>query len=216
MITRLFLVRHGETEWNKLGRYQGCRDIELSDKGIVQAQYLSKRFNGDFDCIYTSPLKRAAKTAEIIDINKKCNPVPVNDLKEIDFGQWEGLTREEILTKFPCEFNTWKSDRLEAPLCGGDLSIKKASIRAKDAINEIVNNHKGEKIIIVAHGGIIKAGLIGIFGWDMTMYQKTILGNTSICEIDFYDDLTPIIITLNDTSHLPQDYAAKSYIYKVL
>lgn len=212
MVTKVLLIRHGETEWNKAGRFQGCKDIDLSDKGIVQAQYLSEKINGDFDYIYTSPLKRAVKTAEIINIYKKNQPVLINDLREIAFGQWEGLTISDISRKFPDEFNMWKNDRLEAPLCGGDLSLKKASIRASNAINEIVKKHNGKKIIIVAHGGIIKAGLIGIFGWDMTMYHKMILGNTAICEIAFQEDLNPILIRLNDTNHLPQPYAPRLYV----
>src|SRR5665647_1456916 len=66
MNTTITLVRHGETSWNALGKFQGCNDIELSNEGIQQAQYLSKRFVNNFDHIYTSPLKRARQTAEII------------------------------------------------------------------------------------------------------------------------------------------------------
>lgn len=202
MSTKVFLVRHGETAWNKLGKFQGCTDIELSESGIVQAEHLLKKFNGNFDFIYTSPLKRAIKTAQIISSSKQLDPIIVNDLREINFGEWEGLTITEIMNKFPNEFKTWRSDKSEAPLCGGDLSIKKASTRAANAIMEIVNKHKGDKIVIVAHGGIIKAGLIGIMGWDMTMYGKILLDNTAVCEINFDNDLNPVIVKINDTSHL--------------
>lgn len=212
MNTKVFLIRHGETEWNRLGKFQGCQDIDLSLEGIVQAEHLSKRFNTNFDYICTSPLKRAIQTATIIAANKKIQPMIVDELREINFGQWEGLTLEQISCKFPKEFSKWRTDKLEGPMCGGDLSIEKASTRAKNAIKEIADKHKEKRILIVAHGGIIKAGLIGLFDWDMTMYHKLKLGNTSICEINFDFDLNPTISTINDTSHLPDSYNIRSYV----
>lgn len=202
MKTKVFLIRHGETEWNKLGKFQGSTDIDLSKEGILQAKRVSKRFNGNFDYIYTSPLKRALKTARIISNKEGIEPIVAEGLTEINFGDWEGLTIKEIKNNFPEEFNNWRNDDVEAPLCGGDLSIKKASIRAKNAVEEIVERHKGKKIIIVAHGGIIKAALVGLLKWNMTMYHKITVGNTGICELDFDDNLNPFIIRLNDTSHL--------------
>jgi len=212
MNTTITLVRHGETKWNVLGKFQGCQDINLSNEGILQAQYLNKKFVNNFDYIYTSPLKRARQTAEIISQSSNTTPMVELDLREINFGEWEGLTLKEIEANFPERFIEWRKDELNGPLCGGDLSLKKASIRAKKAILEITKKHQGENIIIVAHGGIIKAGLIGIFDWKMTMYHKIILGNTSVCKINFDDNFNPKIITLNDTSHLPDNYDIKSYV----
>lgn len=212
MKTKVLLVRHGETEWNKLGKFQGCKDIDLSEEGFKQAKYLFNRFNNDFDYIYTSPLKRALQTAEVITTNNEIKPTIINELREINFGEWEGLTIKEIENNFPDEFNNWRTDKIDAFMCGGDLSINNASMRAKSAIYDIVAKHKGKKILIVAHGGIIKASLIGLFDWDMTMYHKISLGNTAICEINFDLDLNPSIVTINDTSHLPNDYIIKSYV----
>lgn len=212
MSTTLILIRHGETEWNALGKFQGCQDISLSKEGIIQAQYLLNRFGSNFDYIYTSPLKRAIQTAEIISENKKIKPIIELELREIDFGDWEGLTLKEIQNNYPEKFNQWKNDEVNAPICGGELSMKQASIRAKNALLRIAKKHKGNNIIIVAHGGIIKAGLIGLFNWDMTMYHKIILGNTAVCKISFDADLNPTIINLNDTSHLPNSYNLKSFV----
>jgi len=210
--TVISLVRHGETKWNVLGKFQGCQDIDLSNEGIQQAKYLSKRFQNKIDHIYTSPLKRAHKTAEIISQGSNVTPIIKSDLREINFGEWEGLTIKEIQANFPEKFIEWRNDELNGPMCGGDLSLKKASVRATKAILEIAKEHTGENIIIVAHGGIIKAGLIGIFDLKMTMYHKMMLGNTSVCKIIFDDNLNPKIITLNDTSHLPDNYSIKSYV----
>jgi len=209
MNTTITLVRHGETKWNTLGKFQGCQDTNLSNKGILQAQYLNKRFANNFDYIYTSPLKRARQTAEIISQSSDTAFMVELGLREINFGEWEGLTIKEIEANFPEKFIEWRNDEVNGPMCGGDLSIKKASIRAKKAILKIAKEHPGNNIIIVAHGGIIKAGLIGIFDLKMTMYHKIILGNTSVCKIIFDDKLSPKIITLNDTSHLPDNYDIK-------
>ena len=212
MNTSITFVRHGETKWNTLGKFQGCTDTDLSNEGIKQAEYLNKKFGNNFDHIYTSPLKRAKLTAEIISKNSNTTPIVELGLREINFGEWEGLTIKEIEKNFPERFIKWRTDDLDGPLCGGDLSLKKASIRAVKVILEIAKRHRGENIIIVAHSGIIKAGLIGIFDWKMTMYHKMILGNTSVCKIIFDDNLSPKIVTLNDTSHLPDDYDIKSRI----
>ena len=212
MKTEILLVRHGETEWNASGRFQGCTDINLSKEGIIQAHYVKERLRGDFDCVYASPLKRALKTAEVITENTETTPIISNEIREINFGEWEGLTLSQIEADYNEEFKLWKSDEIDGNLAGGDLSIKKASIRARDEILRIAKENTGKRIIIVAHGGIIKAGLIGIFGWKMTMYHKMILGNTSVSKLVFDEEFNPMLIFLNDLSHLPDAYKSKFFV----
>ncbi|MDD6769886.1 histidine phosphatase family protein [Inconstantimicrobium porci] len=212
MITKLLLIRHGETEWNALGKFQGSKNIDLSHAGIKQAGYLKERLDGAFDCIYTSPLNRAQKTAEILCSDMNISPIVTKNLREIDFGEWEGLTIDEIKNIYGKEFALWRNDEINAPLCGGEQSIKLASIRAKRCVLDIVNNNKGKTIAIVAHGGIIKATILGIFDLKMTMYHKITLGNTAISEIHFNENNEAKIVTLNDTSHLPKDMEIKSYV----
>lgn len=205
MKTKVLLIRHGETEWNTLGKFQGCTDIALSEDGIKQAKLLNDRLKGEFDYIYASPLSRALETAKILvsDNNKEVTIAP--DIREINFGEWEGLTVKEIKEKYPEMFKAWRTDKKESYICGGDASIHNAVNRATKCILDIVSKHKGKKIVIVAHGGIIKAGLIGIFEWDMTMYHKMALGNTCINTIVFNDEMMPALIGVNDTNHLESD-----------
>ncbi|WP_446897938.1 histidine phosphatase family protein [Clostridium sp. LBM24168] len=204
MQTELLLVRHGQTEWNTLGKFQGCSDIELAREGILQAEYLAKHLNGNFDCIYSSPLKRAKKTAELIAKNTGKQPVIIDTLREINYGKWEGLTSEEILHNYKEEYIRWKNAIKEGPLCGGDLSLKNACERAGNTLINIVNKNRNKKIVVVAHGGILKAGLVSLFDWELIMYHKIILLNTSVSKIIFDDNLTPMIYSINDTSHLPK------------
>lgn len=203
MKTELYLVRHGETEWNVLGKFQGSSNIDLSDAGRKQAEFLSKRFHNNFDCIYTSPLNRAVETAEIIcKRNPSKKPVISEGLTEVNFGEWEGYTMDEIIKRFPSEYHSWKTDEKEGPLMGGDLSVRNVSIRAKNAILDIVKNNQGKKIIAVAHGGIIKAGLLGLFDWQIAMYHRIYLDNTSVSKLIFTEQGNIILSTLNDTGHL--------------
>lgn len=212
MSTSIILIRHGETHWNALGKFQGSRDIELSEEGIVQAKLLKKRLNESFDCVYCSPLKRALNTAEIISENIKSEPIIYENLREIDFGEWEGLTTNDIKNNYPEIFKEWLTDDTTGPLCGGDGSLKKASTRAKHAILDIASQNKGKTAAVVAHGGIIKAALIGIFNWNMNMYHKIRLGNTSISKLYFDDNMNPIILGLNDTSHLSKNTNKISHV----
>jgi probable phosphoglycerate mutase len=202
MKTTVLLIRHGETEWNTLGKFQGCTDIDLSKEGIKQAELLKNRLKGNFDYIYSSPLSRAFETANILAYGTNKEVIIAPEIKEINFGEWEGLTVHEIAEKYPEVFKAWRTDKTESYICGGDSSIHNAANRAAKCILDIVKEHKGEKIAIVAHGGIIKAGFIGIFEWDMTMYHKMALGNTCINTLTFDDDLKPAIVALNDTNHL--------------
>ena len=202
MKTTVLLIRHGETEWNKLGKFQGCTDIALAGEGIKQAELLKNRLNGKFDYIYASPLSRAFETANILASSTDKEVIIAPKIREINFGEWEGLTIHEIAEKYPEVFKAWRTDKTESYICGGDSSINNAANRAKNCVLDIVKKHKGKKIAIVAHGGIIKAGLIGLFEWDMTMYHKMALGNTCINKLTFAEDLMPALITLNDTNHL--------------
>lgn len=202
MQTTLLLIRHGQTPWNALGKIQGCTDIPLEDAGRLQAQLLSEKLNGDFSAIYTSPLQRAQETAAILAGPSMLSPIATDGLREINFGLWEGLTFKEVAAQYPEAYALWKQDEFEAPLCGGDGSIKECSLRAKDCILELVKKHPGETIVGVSHGGLIKSALIGLFDLKMTMYRQMAFGNTCVTTIRFDEELRPILVGLNDTSHL--------------
>lgn len=201
-MTTLLLIRHGETPWNVLAKVQGCQDIALSDTGRMQAHLLSQRLNGTFTAVYTSPLHRAFETAQIICKPTKLEPIPLEALKEVDFGSWEGLTFKEISRLYPDYFSSWLTDESIGPMYDGDGSIQNVSLRAKACIEEMVQKHPNETIVMVSHGGLIKSALIGLFGWKMTMYHQFALGNTCITTIRFNETLKPMLIGLNDTSHL--------------
>lgn len=203
MKTEVYLIRHGQTEWNKTGRFQGSTDVPLDEVGVYQANLLKERFASQFDLIYASPLSRAAKTANIIcEGNLPLTPIIQNDLREIDFGHWEGLNFEEIKNTHPEEFHKWYNDAEFGYLPSKEGSLKSARERIKNLILETVKVHPGKRIAFIAHGGILKTGIIGIFDWKIDMYHKFFLANTSVTKVIFRENLHPILTALNDTGHL--------------
>lgn len=202
MATTLLLIRHGETPWNLEGRVQGCTDIDLSNAGRLQAKLLADRLKGNFDAVYSSPLNRAFETGEILCQNTKHTPTKIQDLIEVNFGSWEGLTFPEIKESYLEHYTKWRTDEQVGPMYDGEKSIQNVARRAKNCITELIKKHPDETIVIVSHGGFIKSALIGLLDLKTNMYHKFTLGNTCITTLRFDEELNPVLLGLNDTCHL--------------
>lgn len=211
-MTKLYLVRHGETEWNKVSRIQGKTDTELSDKGINQAKLLAKRLAcEDINYVYSSSLKRALMTAEIITGRKKCGIVKSDKYHEICLGPWEGMTINEIKEKYSEHFRVYREDPANFKLPGAETFLDLAE-RTYSAIMEIVSCHKGGNILLVSHGTAIKAAIIKILGIDIKNYTKFKVDNASVSIIGFPEDdpEKPVVFCLNDTNHLNESQGKAS------
>lgn len=205
-MTRLYLVRHGETEWNKASRVQGRTDTELSNVGIMQARKLAKRLACEnIDYIYSSSLKRALRTAEIVREYKNCSIVESDKYHEICLGPWEGMCINEIKEKYGEHFRVYREDPANFKLPGAE-TFQQLADRTYNAIMEIVSCHKGGNILVVSHGTAIKAAIIRILGIDITNYTKFRIDNASISIIGFPEDNPdkPVVFNLNDTGHLEE------------
>lgn len=145
-MTTILLARHGETDWNREGRWQGWADPPLNDTGRAQARELAEQLRGTpFDAVYSSDLQRARETAEIL---AEPHGVPVivdRDLREIDIGSWSGLTRAEIAERFP-----------DGVRPDGETHEQQAA-RVRGAVTRIARDHPGERVLIVGHGGTIRS-----------------------------------------------------------
>jgi probable phosphoglycerate mutase len=205
-MSRLYLVRHGETEWNKARKIQGGIDTELSAYGVVQAHALAERLaNEEIDVIYSSHLQRAMKTAEIIASYKKCNILESDACHEIRLGPWEGLTMDEIQEKYSDHLRIYKEDPSNFHLPGAETFLELAE-RTYNSILGIVSKHSDRNILLVSHGTAIKAAIIRILGIDINHYTKFKIDNASVSIIDFKenDPGKPVIVSLNDTGHLKE------------
>jgi alpha-ribazole phosphatase len=153
MITRLILIRHGITEWNKQGRYCGCRDIGLSAQGKAQVIKLRKSLkNLNFDKIYCSNRKRALQTGSILF--GRNGFTKVSGLREINFGVLEGLRHAEIMKKYPVLYKKWLVDPYKARIPKAEpMQVFKK--RVLSTINKIVRANSGKTVAAVCHGGVI-------------------------------------------------------------
>lgn len=150
----LFLIRHGETDYNKEGKYCGFTDITLNGKGILQVFELQKKIKDiSPDIIFSSSHKRALQTAEILFPQKKIELA--DELKELNFGLWEGLNYQEIQQEYEELYNIWLSDFYKYTPPKGER-MEDFEKRTIDFLNEVICNYNGKKIVFVTHGGTIK------------------------------------------------------------
>jgi broad specificity phosphatase PhoE len=152
-MTRILLVRHGQSEWNADGRWQGWADAPLSDLGRAQAAAAARRI-GTVDAVVASDLQRAIDTAAIIGEHIGVGPVAVEPgLKERDVGEWTGLTKREIEEHWPGMLASF-SGPVEAP--GGEKHPQFVS-RITAAIRRVAQTHEGAEVLVVSHGGVIRS-----------------------------------------------------------
>lgn len=200
--TRLYLIRHGVTEWNKGGRYQGWTDIALSKEGEEQAELLAKRFEYmPLDAIYASPLQRAIATAAPIAKAKGMELKVEEAFKEINFGEWEGHTVAELNEKYGQPYMDFFNDPFNHDM-PGEGSFRNAAKRVMEGYERIVEAHRGERVAIVSHGGLLRVFLVTLLGLDMKMYRGMWLTNTSISMVDIMPNDEKFLMTLNDKAHL--------------
>lgn len=185
-ILKLYIVRHGETEWNVIKRFQGQLNTPLTEKGMEKLRETGKKLeNVLFDEVYTSELGRTVASAEIIlnenrgYRNKKLELKKLAELNEVYFGVWQGLTYEEVFLKYPEEANNYfynvknyKAENVEAE------NLKDALERFLKGINKILDSHESGNILVVTHGTVFEMFMNyvannSIFDID----ERTLMGN---------------------------------------
>jgi broad specificity phosphatase PhoE len=169
-VTTLLLARHGETDWNRARRWQGHADRPLTDRGRAQAAALGDRLADiALDAVYSSDLRRARETAEAVALPHGLDVIELPELREVDVGSWEGLTRDEAESRFPDGFRRW--------LAGGTgwedgETYAEMSRRVLAVVERIASDHEGGRILIVSHGGPIRAIHGAALGMDVEAYRR--------------------------------------------
>lgn len=170
-MTTILLARHGETDWNAEGRWQGHSDPPLNETGREQARALAERLADEpLDAIYASDLRRASETAEIVAGRKGMTVKTLADFREINAGTWEGLTAPEIEERFPDAFPRWRETG-EPGWEQGETHEAMAA-RAVAAARSLAERHPGERILVVCHGGPMKAILMYAEGSDYLTQRR--------------------------------------------
>lgn len=198
----MLLIRHGESIWNQERRIQGNLDPGLSDRGKAQAALLAARLKGrPFTALYTSPLRRALDTAAILGESTSLAPRPIDGLREIRLGEWEGKTATEIRTTSGNLYDRWLDRPLDVSSPPGGEEIRAFQQRAVEAIESLRRSHIDGDLLVVTHGGVIKVYLCHILGLDLNRLFRIKTDNTAVTEILFNGD-TAHLALLNDTCHL--------------
>jgi broad specificity phosphatase PhoE len=169
-VTTILLARHGESDWNRSHRWQGFADRPLTDLGRQQAADLAARLEEtQLDAVYSSDLQRARETAEIVARSKGLDIHSTPDLREVDVGSWSGLTRAEAEAQFPEGYTRW--------LRGGEgwddgETYEQMSERVVAAVQRIAALHDGGRVLVVGHGGSIRAVHASALGLDVHSYRR--------------------------------------------
>lgn len=199
---RLYLVRHGETDWNRVGRIQGRLDVDINLFGVKQAHLCAKRLKHiPFDKAFTSPLARAVQTAEIINQHHQLRIEAHKDLEEIHLGNWEGMTWSEINRSYRTLMTDMQRERKMANIHGGE-SYEDVIERSMGFI-ESIKNHPYEHILVVSHGGVIKSILSHVLGLSIEKRSNFNVMNTSMSILEYHKSQERWrVVTMNDHSHL--------------
>lgn len=197
---QIYLVRHGQTDWNKTERFRGQADIGLNYQGIRQAHNLAEYLSGrEIAAVYSSPLKRALKTAEIIAVPHGLVVQVEPGFLDVDYGEWQGLTLEQISRKFPTLYQQWLEDPRKVDFPRGD-SIPSVGQRVLAAFRRLAEKHGQETIAIIAHQAINKILLFELFKLKPRLWE--IPQDIAAVNIITYDGNEFRLQVLNDTAHL--------------
>ena len=202
-MTRIYFVRHCESEGNRLKVIQGMSDFDISESGAEQLKKLAERFDKiKLDAVYASPLVRAYKTAEAVNFNKPLEIIKDPDLREMHFGELEGKGHDYFITTFADEYAVFRNDFGSYAAPGGE-SVREVYERSFKAFMKIYGQNKGKTFAIVSHGGFLRVLFAKLIYNDYSMVSKMeFLANTAVTELVIDDDFNVTTVQMNDTSHL--------------
>ena len=190
----VYLLRHGQTEWNADGnRYCGRTDLPLTDKGVQQAQLVREQLKDiSFKAIYSSPLQRAYGTAQIASGGKEV--IKDDRLIEADFGDWESKSKEQFIEENPALWERWNKEPLITQAGGTGETAQTIIDRMNDFFTSILQKHPSGNILVVAHNGVNRLYLAYKLGMNVKDYRKITLDNStvSLFQLDEEGELTLI------------------------
>jgi len=205
-MTEVILARHGETEWNIGEVFRGRLDIELNQTGIKQAELLAEYLsNLKIDAIYSSPLKRALATAEIIATYYKLNVEIAPGLIDFDYGKWQGLPHQEVKDKYKKLYAEWINSPEKVKILGGE-SLNDVRKRATGVVDNVIAKYEGT-VILVSHRVVNKVLICALLGLDNSHFWNIRLDTCGITTF-IYENERFILTKHNDTSYLKPIHTA--------
>jgi alpha-ribazole phosphatase len=194
--TRVVLVRHAETDESARGRCYGRLDVRLSPRGHRQAQALARGLaDHPLAAVYASPLSRALNTARPIAAEQGLEPLVVDALRELDFGEVEGLSYDEIAAERPDLYRAWMEEPAGVRFPGGE-ALADLCARVLPVLAQLRARHEREAVAVVAHGGVIRVGLAEALGLADTALFRLDQAAGGVSVIDWLDGV-PIVRVVN-------------------
>ena len=201
-MTRAILIRHGETEWNRVERFRGQADLPLNARGRRQAEALGLRLASyQPAAVYSSPLRRAVETAQIMTHGLSLPVQPLEGLRDIDYGSWQGLSPKQAAQRFPDLWRLWQEspERLRFP--GGE-TLDEVRLRAYAALQEALVQHPGQATIaVVSHRVVCKLLLSTVLGLDSASFEQIGQDVAALNMVETRGE-NLVVSLLNDTCHL--------------
>ncbi len=202
----IFLVRHGETDWHLENRILGRTNKSLNARGFEQGRLVAQRFAGqDLAALYVSPIQRCRETIAALAQVKGREPVVLDGLMEVDFGEWDGRKSADIMAEDPELLRQWLMHPSSMRIPGGE-NMAEVHGRVVEAMNWILARHDPEQdILVVSHGGPIRMVVCEILGMDIDRMLRLEVDLASVTTLKFFGDSLESRIgltKLNDTSHL--------------
>ncbi|RQW88686.1 MAG: alpha-ribazole phosphatase [Geobacter sp.] len=195
--TRIYLIRHGEIVGSDVLRYNGQADVHLTPKGFEQYYQLAERLKDTpVSACYTSDLTRCVQGAEILCAQRKISFHTRMELRELSFGEWEGMAWTELAERFPEEWKNRMKGFVEFRAPGGE-NLLDLRDRVLPALREIVTRHPGEEVFVVGHGGVNRIILLDALGSPPSSMFRIEQDYGCMNIIDYYEDGNPVVKLLN-------------------
>ncbi|MEK7814960.1 MAG: histidine phosphatase family protein [Chloroflexota bacterium] len=199
---KLFLVRHGETEWNKLGRFQGQQDIALNERGLAQARETAEVLAAlKPTALYSSPLYRTMQVAEEISRAVELPVIKEEGFKELDLGDLEGVTGQEMRERWPQVYAAWRNKPATVVMPNGE-SLAQLQKRAWGALLNLEKSHtESDILVVVSHNFAIRCIIAKLLGMPLSRFHRMALGLSSICTLES-NEAGRRLVCYNSTCHL--------------
>ena len=200
-MTRLVVIRHGRTEWNRVERFRGRADLELDEVGIKQAEAAAIWIaEWQISAVYSSPLQRALTTAEILARPLGLEVRLLPGIIDINYGKWQGLSPEEAATNYGGLYAKWLDSPHEVKFPGGE-SLADVRERAASAVDGLITQYPKETIVLVSHKVVCQILILSLLGLDNSHFWEI---TQDVCAINLFEVRggVPSTLFINDTCHL--------------
>jgi broad specificity phosphatase PhoE len=200
-MTQIILVRHGQTPWNKDKIFRGSKDILLNDQGQEEARLAGEWLKGEtIHAAYTSPLSRSRETALAIARHHGLQVLDLPGLSDLCYGDWEGLPLTEVKVKYADLYRQWETAPHTVRFPGGE-TLEELRSRALAAVNEVVQRHPGQVVLLSAHRAVNKVLIAALIGLDNSHFWRIGQDTTAVNRFHWVGDVWHIM-SVNDACHL--------------